>query len=277
MDAPLVSIITPTYNRSAFLPAIAECVRLQTYRNIEWLVLDDSERPSAELSAHGPQALRYFHSPERLSIGEKRNRLVTSAHGDIIVHFDDDDFYGADYVKNAVTNLHARELDAALVTGFFVAHLNVDGFGYYRTLVKEGAGYAFNKDGVRSVDLGELNIPFIHLCYGWTYIYKRDVWKDIRFREVSIFEDREFISAAKSKFRVGGYETRDLHCVHSIHRQSSSQCFPQFLIPAFVLRAWRPEAYRHITRLRQIAAAQVPDARGIRQRQGQPASSQRET
>jgi glycosyltransferase involved in cell wall biosynthesis len=269
---PLVSIITPTYGRAPFLPAIATCVQQQTYRNVEWLVLDDSEQPSSELAASEWQGLRYFHSRTRLSVGEKRNQLVASAAGDVIVHFDDDDYYGPDYIKKILAVLQRQKLDAALATGFFVAQLNLGGFGYYRTLVKRGAGFAFNKDGIRAVELGKLNIPLIHLCYGWTYIYKKTVWEDTGFKEVSVFEDREFISAAKNKFRVGAYETQGVECVHSIHRQSSSQCFPQFLIPPFVLKAWRPEAYRHISWLREIAASQTDGGRRQQEPLGQPAT-----
>lgn len=42
-----------------------------------------------------------------VDIGEKRNFLARVAHGKILIHFDDDDFYGPDYVKNRVAFLDA--------------------------------------------------------------------------------------------------------------------------------------------------------------------------
>lgn len=74
MQQPLVSIITPTYGRQAFLPAIADCVRAQSYQNIEWLILDDSETPSAALTQETSDKVRYFHTGERLSVGERLYR-----------------------------------------------------------------------------------------------------------------------------------------------------------------------------------------------------------
>jgi glycosyltransferase involved in cell wall biosynthesis len=254
VQKPLVSIITPTFGREAFLPAIAACVRSQSYQNIEWLVLDDSAEPSPALTKEPWEKLKYFHSTKRLSVGAKRNELLARASGEIIVHFDDDDFYGSSYISKALELIDSDKLDVALLCGFFVAHLNNNNFGYYRTRVKEGPGFAFNKSGVRPVDLGRLKIPLIHLCFGWAYIYKRMVWEQGKFEELNVFEDREFMRAATSKFKTAAYEAKEIECLHAIHARSSSQCFPQFLIPAFVVQSLSPEAYQHVTWLKRIGA-----------------------
>jgi Glycosyl transferase family 2 len=50
---PLVSIITPTFNRAELLPTIWECVRAQSFSDFEWLVLDRSRRRySTRLATH---------------------------------------------------------------------------------------------------------------------------------------------------------------------------------------------------------------------------------
>jgi len=254
VEEPLVSIITPTYGRQTFLPAIEACVRSQTYQSIEWLILDDSDRPLKEFAEHPWNKIRYLHSSERLSVGEKRNMLLNEASGEIIIHFDDDDFYGSEYITNAVEFIEKKELDLALLSGFFVAHLNVNGFGYYRTFIKKGPGFAFNKNGVRPVDLGKLNIPLIHFCYGWSYVYRKKVWDNIKFKQISIFEDREFICSAIQKFKSRSHESRSVDCVHVIHDRSSSQCFPQFMIPDFVFESLSAKAYQHISRLKSVLA-----------------------
>jgi glycosyltransferase involved in cell wall biosynthesis len=230
-------------------------VRAQSYPHIEWLVLDDSAQPSVTLSRERWDGLKYVHIPERVSVGAKRNRLLSQATGAIIVHFDDDDFYGPDYISNAVNFLEAGKLDVALLSGFFVAHLSSDDFGYYRTHIKQGPAFAFNKTGVRPVELGRINIPFIHLCFGWSYIYRRNVWEHAGFQELNVFEDREFIRTAGQKFKMGAHEVTSLDCLHAIHARSSSQCFPQFLIPGFMIESLSREAYQHVAWLKRIAAA----------------------
>jgi glycosyltransferase involved in cell wall biosynthesis len=42
LSLPLVSVITPTYNRPHILPTIYKCVVGQDMADFEWLVLDDS-------------------------------------------------------------------------------------------------------------------------------------------------------------------------------------------------------------------------------------------
>jgi glycosyltransferase involved in cell wall biosynthesis len=258
VQQPLVSIITQTYCRARFLPAVSACVDAQTYPNIEWLVWDDSPEPCEALLNGGSNRLNYIYEPERLKIGAKRNRLIEMSKGDIILHFDDDDFYGRNYVKNAVNSLQDRNADLALLSGFFVAHLDAGRFGYYRTLVKTGPAFRFNKQGVAMVKLEQINIPLIHLCYGWSYAYKKTVWDQIKFLELNVFEDREFVSAALKAFRVEAYECRSTDCIHSVHSHSSSQCFPQFLIPRFVMRALSTEAYEHMARLRDVILSLPP-------------------
>ena len=258
MEMPLVSIITPTFNREAFLPAIAACVRSQSYQNIEWLVLDDSEQPSLALTKDPWEKLRYFHTTERLSVGAKRNQLLAHASGEVVIHFDDDDYYGPHYISKAMDQLSRHEADVALLCGFFVAHLNTNGFGYYRTRIKKGLAFAFNKSGVRPVNLDRVNIPLIHLCFGWAYIYKRIVWEQTKFEELNVFEDREFIREATGNFKTVAYESRQMDCLHAIHARSSSQCFPQFLIPAFVVHALSGDAYQHVKWLKSIATTSNP-------------------
>src|SRR5262245_58201449 len=98
MAKPLVRIITPTHKRGPFLRALATCVQAQTYADIEWLILDDSPDPTRVLVNQDSSRLRYVHTKERLSVGEKRNRLVELASGDIVAHFDDDDYYSPNYL-----------------------------------------------------------------------------------------------------------------------------------------------------------------------------------
>ena len=44
MDKPLVSIVTPSYNSTKFIPATIESVLSQTYQNWEMLIVDDCSK-----------------------------------------------------------------------------------------------------------------------------------------------------------------------------------------------------------------------------------------
>lgn len=113
MSRPFVSVLTPTYNRKRFLPALVECYKAQTYPKdkMEWIILDDGTEKVGDLFAsltNGLPNIRYISLDEKVNIGVKRNRLNKEAKGDIIVCMDDDDFYPPERVAHAVTKLMAQ-------------------------------------------------------------------------------------------------------------------------------------------------------------------------
>jgi len=85
-------------------------VQQQTYPKdrIEWVIYDDGQEPIGDLiDAARPSlpATRYIFSEEKMTLGEKRNRLNQEAQGEIIVAMDDDDFYFPERISAAVTAL----------------------------------------------------------------------------------------------------------------------------------------------------------------------------
>jgi len=100
-----VTVVTPTYNRRAFIPALIQIYLHQTYpkEHMEWIILDDGRDKVEDLfhAAHIPN-LRYLYEEEKMRIGAKRNRLNKEARGSIIIAMDDDDYYPADRVQTVV-------------------------------------------------------------------------------------------------------------------------------------------------------------------------------
>jgi glycosyltransferase involved in cell wall biosynthesis len=115
MPATFVSVLTPTYNRRTFIPTAIECFKAQDYDHsqIEWIILDDGTDKVKDLFdkaiADGLKNIRYVALPdgEKLPIGAKRNRLNEMAKGDIIVCWDDDDYYPPMRIKKAVNRLQS--------------------------------------------------------------------------------------------------------------------------------------------------------------------------
>lgn len=107
MNNPLVSVITPTYNRRKFIPILIRLLLEQTYPKdrMEWIVLDDGSDPVEDIFkeyAHKLPMLRYIRETTKMTIGAKRNRLNLEARGDIIVAMDDDDYYPPERVAHVV-------------------------------------------------------------------------------------------------------------------------------------------------------------------------------
>lgn len=113
MSLPLVSIVTPTYNRRRFIPTLIRMIETQTYPRdrMEWIVYDDGQEAVGDLideAQHRLPLTIYIRSEEKQTLGEKRNRLNREAKGEILVAFDDDDFYFPDRVSAAVAALRSK-------------------------------------------------------------------------------------------------------------------------------------------------------------------------
>lgn len=231
-----VSLITPTFQREQFHPRIFRCFESQTYPDVEWLLLDDSPSPSRFLSETRHDRVKYFHVPERMRIGDKRNWLAERSSGDLIVHFDDDDFYVPNYVSEMVTTLRDRQLDLMNLRGWFILDRRCDFFGYWDLSLQKGHHFICEKTGVKTVDVQSDNyFGDNELGWGFGFIYRKSLWEQIRFPSQDWNEDGEFSKAAHARFRAGGKIDTQGICLHEIHGGNSSRSFPQFRMPSFML------------------------------------------
>jgi glycosyltransferase involved in cell wall biosynthesis len=128
---PQVSIVTPTINRQTLLPALWDYVRAQSVQDFEWLVHDGSPQPASMFHAINDSRVRYMHAPKAMTIGAKRNDLCQAANGKIIVHFDDDDFYGPHYIQRMVSFMNKESAHFVKLFGFFLYQQAHKIFAYY--------------------------------------------------------------------------------------------------------------------------------------------------
>jgi glycosyltransferase involved in cell wall biosynthesis len=89
------------------------CFQAQSYDPRELLILDDGE--SVRDLIPDDERIRYFHYPARMVLGEKRNLACELARGEVICHWDDDDWSAADRIEH---QLSAMESSGKPMTGF---------------------------------------------------------------------------------------------------------------------------------------------------------------
>jgi len=102
---PLVTIITPTYNRASFLDETIQSVLLQDYPNIEYIVLDDGSTDNTL-----DVLKKYKNKIEWLShnnIGEQRtvNKGVSLAKGEFVCIVNSDDPIYQGLISKSVNKL----------------------------------------------------------------------------------------------------------------------------------------------------------------------------
>jgi len=148
---PLVSICTPTFNRRPFIPSMIKCFNHQTYPKdkIEWIIIDDGTDKIEDLLKDVPQ-IKYFKYDEKMSLGKKRNLMHEKCKGDIIIYFDDDDYYPPERIQHAVETLlnNPQNLCAgSSIMHIFFKHINkMYRFGPYGPNHATAATFAFRKE-----------------------------------------------------------------------------------------------------------------------------------
>ena len=174
----LVSCIMPTRDRLDWVLQSIKYFNRQSYVNRELIIIDDG---ALDLSGHLPPdpAIRYMRLNRRLSIGEKRNRACEVASGEVIVHWDDDDWYGANRLSAQLEPLVAAtaEITAFADTLFF----DLDQWKFWKCSAQLYARLFF-----RAVHSG-------------TLMFRREIFGNaVRYPDRSIAEDAWFLRAALS-------------------------------------------------------------------------------
>ena len=112
-SALAVSVVIPTYNRSALLRDAVESVLAQDYDQPFEIVIvdnnspDDTARVARDLSEAHPGTVRYVAEPEQGN-AHARNRGVRTARGPIIAFLDDDVVVARDWLSVITQALSAR-------------------------------------------------------------------------------------------------------------------------------------------------------------------------
>jgi glycosyltransferase involved in cell wall biosynthesis len=245
MAAPVVSIITPTFNRHHFLPFATKFVLDQSISDFEWLVLDDSPTPSEFMQGLSDPRIIYEHTGTKLTVGSKRNHLADKARGAIIAQFDDDDFYAPNYLATMLSAMDQNGSDMAKLVGFFLYNKLYKSFGFWDLNIKLGPHWLWSPAPPGMVMLTEQNTHSLkdnHLGYAFSYVFKRKVWEQVQFPDTSYNDDGIFMLNAVQRFKLTGLYDFECTCLHILHGSNFSRCFPQYLIPNFLLPSLFPQA-----------------------------------
>lgn len=154
MNAPKVTILTPSYNRAHTLPRVFESLQKQTFKDFEWLIIDDGSTDNTknlveEFQQNTDFKIRYYHQ-------ENQHKFLTFfrgidlAEGKYFSPLDSDDALPEDSMEILVNTWESISDSQNIV---FVSTLCEDQFG-------NTVGDSFPKD------------PFICSIFDMRYKYK---------------------------------------------------------------------------------------------------------
>jgi hypothetical protein len=112
---PLASCIMPTADRRSLVPQAIRHFLRQDYPNRELIILDDGADNVADLIPQDSR-IRYLRLDRKLSMGVKHNIACEMAHGEIIVHWDDDDWVSPRRISYQVRELEEQTMNTSMDT-----------------------------------------------------------------------------------------------------------------------------------------------------------------
>jgi glycosyltransferase involved in cell wall biosynthesis len=166
---PLVTCVMPTFNRRRFVAHAIGCFLRQDYPSLELLVLDDGSEAVADLMPDDGR-VRYVQTARRQEIGAKRNTACELAAGDVIVHWDDDDWSADSRVRQQVRALVGNGADVCGLSRIL----------FYEPMTDRAWEYEYPAE----------DRPWV---YGATLCYTKAFWRRNPFPEVSVGEDTRFV------------------------------------------------------------------------------------
>ena len=230
-----VSIVTPTHNREEFLPRLYRCVAMQQHSELEFLVCDDSPTPSAFLTNHRDPRVRYVHLPNHTSTGKKRDLLNQMARGDVIVHFDDDDYYAPTYLNHVLHML--QEADFTKLHGWFNYSVVHKICTYWNTAEIMQGGIILSPQAPPQPVSAPADYQEYVWGFGFSYAYRRSVLVSAQFGDKDFGEDYAFyLQLRAANVRCAKVLDDQGLALHVIHHKNLSRVFGQYRVPTFLLR-----------------------------------------
>src|SRR5690606_20271620 len=103
---PKVSIIVPVYNASSFIKKCIHSILIQSYKNIELILMNDGSKDGSKdicEKAIANDERAFLYNQVNQGVSAARNKGIELATGDFILFIDADDYIGENYVSNFIT------------------------------------------------------------------------------------------------------------------------------------------------------------------------------
>lgn len=178
---PKISVITPVYNVKDYLKECIESVIKQSYKNIEFLIVDDGSDDGS-----GDICDEYAKKDARITVIHKmnegqaiaRNVALDCMTGDYVLFVDSDDYLEVDVLKKMIDSITET-------TDLLCCNINVDNGVCIQKVKSISHTETVGKDRLFKLYLEENRI----FTGPWAKLIKASIFRNIRFPELRCNED----------------------------------------------------------------------------------------
>lgn len=208
MNSTLISVIVPVYNKEAYIPKLIDCIKEQTFKDFECILVDDGSTDNSgklcDILTSGNDLFSVIHIPNG-GVSNARNTALDLAKGEYITFVDSDDEIPADYLQKIADDIHKYHPDMVIGSIKKV-------FDKESQIVK----YPFEE---RLYTMQELLPCFAEAqkecgVFGWCVnkTFKRELAVDCRFDEnLSLAEDFDFFLKIYSNIKSAYFDLKNYY------------------------------------------------------------------
>lgn len=169
----MISVIMLTYNRETLVGRAIESILAQTYRDFEFIIVDngstDRSGQIAEEYTAKDDRIRVIHR-ERGNIGSGRNAGLDAVQGDYIAFIDDDDWAEPDFLEFLLALIQENHADVAICGA---------------------ADKAFDEKKVMTAEESLIELMWrkkYNMAFP-TKLFRRELMENLRFPEDGVYDD----------------------------------------------------------------------------------------
>jgi len=181
---PLISVIVPVYNTEAYLIRCLDSITVQTYCNLEIIIINDGSSDRcpviAEEYAKKDRRICLVHQ-ENAGVSESRNAGMRLSHGSYLSFIDSDDFIEPDYYETLYRILFSNHADISICNKRLIDFTVVRPFPYD---IPKGVTLFSSSEALTEL----VNDKWLrnYLC---DKLFKKELFYDIEFPKDRTFED----------------------------------------------------------------------------------------
>lgn len=189
-DEILVSIIIPVYKVEHYLDRCIRSVINQTFKNLEIVIVDDGSPDSA-----GKVVDKWAKTDKRITVIHQKNKGLSAArntgldncHGEWIAFIDSDDYVCPNYIEKMLKSALRNRVNLVISHYFEVTPDN-----QILNIVHNKCGI-YDIESFWSLYYSGKQCNTTALTVVWNKLYRRKIFKDLRFEEKIIHEDEQVI------------------------------------------------------------------------------------
>ena len=176
---PLVSVIIPVYNTGKFLEKCLNSAIGQTYRNLEFIVVDDGSTDNSleiirQFERMDPRIKVIRHEQNR-GLFQARLTGADQAKGDFIAFLDSDDFLASDAYRRMVKAALTENADM-VETNFVMVNERGE---YFVHCLNRVSAKRLEGEEIRKAYFGQRGLAY-HWHVIWNKLYRKDLWEKCR-------------------------------------------------------------------------------------------------